>query len=351
MFVIKSQAKINLCFSIKALERKERLMNRQDFYLGLALELNTLKVPPELINTHIDQFKLYLQTLSEEEAEKQIASFGDIKDLAKNIYRLLCGDDHTAEAINPIETETLYDVFRVEEEEEAIHEQSVLADDAHSPYPSPSIMNEPDILQTELNEIEFQLDFDLNDEQDYIAPDPTVFDEVNEQQAEDPKEQEPSIEEIFNESQLIFPTNEPSLFGENNSALFWILFILTLPITAPLFILVMSLFGFLYIITTLLLTISFACIFIAALSGAAITLTGGLYGITQLRSGNLPIGLFELGLALAIAGGTLLVCFIFSLLSFKLIPKLFGLLTKLLRFFLQKLLSLIAILKKECAQR
>ena len=95
MFVIKSQAKINLCFSIKALERKERLMNRQDFYLGLALELNTLKVPPELINTHIDQFKLYLQTLSEEEAEKQIASFGDIKDLAKNIYRLLCGDDHT----------------------------------------------------------------------------------------------------------------------------------------------------------------------------------------------------------------------------------------------------------------
>lgn len=47
-------------------------MNRQDFYLNLALELNMLKVPPELINTHIDQFKSYLQTLSEEEADSKL---------------------------------------------------------------------------------------------------------------------------------------------------------------------------------------------------------------------------------------------------------------------------------------
>ncbi|MCI8332667.1 MAG: hypothetical protein HFE78_07565 [Clostridiales bacterium] len=330
-------------------------MNRQDFYLGLALELNTLKVPPELINTHIDQFKLYLQTLSEEEAENQIASFGDIKDLARNIYRLLCGDDHTVESLNPVESETLYDVFRVENEEQSTHEQAAFSSDMTSSYQDSSFINEPETSQAELNEIEFQLDFDLNDEQAYIAPDPAVFDEVNEQQEMPPelKKEEPSIEEIFNESQLNFPIDEPnsSLFGENNSALFWVLFILTLPITAPIFILIMSLFGFMYIITALLVTISFACIFATALTGAAITLTGGLYGITQLRSGNLPIGLFELGLALAIAGGTLLLCFIFSLLAFKLIPKLFGLITRLLRLFLDKLLSVIAVLKKECAQR
>ncbi|MCI8589415.1 MAG: ECF transporter S component [Clostridiales bacterium] len=325
-------------------------MNRQDFYLGLALELNTLKVPPELINTHIDQFKLYLQTLTEEEAENQIASFGDIKDLAKNIYRLLCGDDHTVETMNSVQNETVYDVFRVEEGE-STREQSSYSPDLVSPDSAPILTEDSPLA---LDEIELQLDFDLNDDQEYITPDPTVFDEVNDQQhTEEPEDEEPSFEEIFNESQLIFPMDEPrsSLFGENNSALFWILFILTLPITAPLFIVAMALFGFMYIVVALLTAFFCACIFISALAGAAVTLTGGLYGITQLRSGNLPIGLFELGLALVIAGGTFLACCVFSLLSFKLTPKLFGLLTKLLRLFLDKLLSLIATLKKECAQR
>lgn len=129
------------------------------------------------------------------------------------------------------------------------------------------------------------------------------------------------------------------------------LFVITLPITVPLFITVMSVFGFAYILAGLLTGVTFAAIFATALCGAAVTLIGGLYGITQLNTGNLAIGLFELGLSLAIAGGTILLCFIFYLLSIKLFPKLFYLLTRLLRFFLDKLITLIAKLKKECAHR
>lgn len=343
-------------------------MNRQDFYLNLALELNMLKVPPELINTHIDQFKSYLQTLSEEEAEQQIASFGDVKDLAKNIYRLLCGDDHDSSAgSDAAENDTVYDAFRVDDDivgeekqegqEENEPEFEIVADEVdvyaedfdglaqQQPVSEPAA--ESGFPRSSAAQL--QLDFDIGDEKNYVMPDPDIFEQAKEQSK---AEQAPApIEEIFDENQLIFPIENKSGFSENNSALFWVLFVITLPITVPLFITVMSVFGFAYILAGLLTGVTFAAIFATALCGAAVTLIGGLYGITQLNTGNLAIGLFELGLSLAIAGGTILLCFIFYLLSIKLFPKLFYLLTRLLRFFLDKLITLIAKLKKECAHR
>lgn len=340
-------------------------MNRQDFYLNLALELNMLKVPPELINTHIDQFKSYLQTLSEEEAEQQIASFGDVKDLAKNIYRLLCGDDHDSSAVNDAaESDTVYDAFRVDEsnageegQEDKEPEFEIVADkvDDYAESLTNSVLQPPasgpsaESDHPHSSAAQLQLDFDIGDEQDYVLPDPDIFEQAIEQS----KAEQTSvpIEEIFDENQLIFPIESKTGLNGNNSALFWVLFVITLPITVPLFITVMSVFGFAYILAGLLTGVTFAAIFACALCGAAVTLIGGLYGITQLNTGNLAIGLFESGLSLVIAGGTILLCFIFYLLSIKLFPKLFYLLTRLLRFFLDKLITLIAKLKKECAHR
>ncbi len=328
-------------------------MNRQDFYLNLALELNQLKVPPELINTHIDQFKQYLQTLTEEDAEKQIASFGDVKKLAANIYRLLCGSD--APAAEEVQSrpdeppETVYDAFRVEDGEP---EEPGITAPASSELP----IQETPILppEEEIAEDALELDFNIFDLEEYVAPDPALFEEPG---SASPTPAAPAdgpadvrTPEVRTGRQA--PAEESiKLFHGNNSPLFWILFCITLPITLPLFIGIMAAFGFTYLIIALLVAITFILIFAVAIAGALLALTGGLYGVGRLRAANAAIGLFELGLAVAITGATILLAYIFTQLSLRLLPKLFVYLTRLLRFFLRHLLLLIQKIKKECAHK
>lgn len=365
-------------------------MNRQDFYLNLALELNNLKVPPELINTHIDQFKQYLQTLSEADAEKQIASFGDVKLLAANIYRLLCGgEDAPAPAKKtPVKTEeeSVYDAFRVEEEDEDIvtllddttvvpSEQNDIdaVDDSPvdiptGPIASPAESSPPPTAEEAVPAEEedaggeqLEMDFGIYDTGGYVAPDPAAFGDIpssadtvimdaplpkntvsGESSAEE--DEEPFTEFTFED----LPKRRERSTG--GLILFYSSFILTLPVTLTLFAVSMALFGVLYLVLGLATGLFFALIFGTAVAGALFALSGGLYGVGQLNVGGRAIGLFELGLALVIVGVTILVCFLFSMISLKWLPALLKYLTVFLRFYLSKLLTLFKYLKGRCEQ-
>lgn len=349
-------------------------MNRQDFYLNLALELNKLKVPPELINTHIEQFKQYLQTLSEEDAEKQIASFGPVADLAGNIYRLLSGDSAPAPARAEKEPEeSLYDAFRVEEEPDAVDlaiEEIESEGGAGDDYPVddyPTDAPAPDtasadtvVFDSATEEPTLDLDFDILDTEGYVSPDLSLFededlgeneslpaaDETPEKINEEPVEDEEPFEEFTFDD---LPKHVPE--KNKGGVLFWGLFTLALPITAPLFITIMALFGFTYVLIALLVALTFISIFACAIAGALLALTGGLYGVTQLSAGAMAIGLFELGMAITIAGITILCSYLLSLLSLRGLPMLFKWLTMLLRLFLRSLLNLIDYLKGRCKRR
>ncbi len=360
-------------------------MNRQDFYLNLALELNNLKVPPELINTHIEQFKQYLQTLSEADAEKQIASFGDVKLLAANIYRLLCGGDDTPAPAKKTpaksEEESVYDAFRVEEEEEDLvtlledttvvpSEQNDInaIDDSPIDAPiqpteeaviTPLVAQEPMQTEEEADGEQLEMDFGIYDTGGYVAPDPTAFGDTVPgadtiiMDAPLPKstvsaesavaeEEEPFTEFTFED----LPKRKERSTG--GLVLFYTLFILTLPLTFTLFSVSMALFGVLYLVLGLATGLFFALIFGTAVAGALFALSGGLYGVGQLNAGGRAIGLFELGLALVIVGVTILVCFLFSTISLKWLPALLKYLTVFLRFYLSKLLTLFKYLKGRC---
>lgn len=353
-------------------------MNRQDFYLNLALELNKLKVPPELINTHIEQFKQYLQTLSEEDAEKQIASFGPVADLAGNIFRLLSGDSAPAPAKAEKDSEeSLYDAFRVEEDPDAValaieemeSEGAATDDYPVDDYPAeapaqdaPSadtVIFDPAAEEVPL-ELDLDLDFDILDTEGYVSPDLSLFedgdrgenetpptpDETPEKTNEEPVTDEEPFEEFTFED---LPKHVPE--KNKGGVMFWGLFTLALPVTAPLFIAIMALFGFTYVLIGLLVAVTFISIFACAIAGALLALTGGLYGVTQLSAGAMAIGLFELGMAITIAGITILCSYLLSLLSLRALPMLFKWLTRLLRLFLQSLLNLIDHLKGRCKRR
>ena len=372
-------------------------MTRQEFYLGLALELNKLGVPPELINTHIDQFKAYLDTLSEDEADRQIAGFGDVRTLAGNIYRLLCGTPDAPVPASEPEDEGVYSAFRVEEEEddEMPSEDEITTDYAAiaREYGEPVYVPDTAYAQPETapDEIEFDeseyeqvpfvsdesyegcdADFETSSDtftaydsyprpeqeeqgegkEDYVYPDTDAF--------ESESEEDPELEALVRELPEILRTTEDELvprdrhvgvLTQNNTPLFWILFVVTLPITLPLFVISMALFGFAYLILGILDLAAFAGIFASAIGGAVLALTGGLYGVSCLRSGALAVGLFELGLALVIVGLTVLCSYLCSILALRAIPALFKLLTRFLCFFLDKLLLLIEKIKKECARK
>ena len=336
-------------------------MTRQDFYIKLALELNNRKVPPELINTHIDQFKSYLESLSEEEAEKQIESFGPLGELADNIYKLLCGDE-------PVETaasdDTVYDPYIVESENEKedvtvvsdveVSEESAQIDDFlvelfddDEKKPSGD-EHKSNVNKKETEKKAESINFDVSNPDDYLAPDLNAFSNDNIPAA--PAELDDAgkvLEEI--DIDKIYEENKNKI--GKGSVRFWVIAILTLPITLPLFVSIMALFGFLYLIITLLVSATFISIFASAISGSALTLASCVYGVLQVRTGVFPIGIYEIGLGLCVAGITLLVSMFFYVLSLKLLPKLYRYLTKLLSLFLNGLLSLIAKIQKECAAK
>lgn len=383
-------------------------MNRQDFYLNLALELNNLKVPPELINTHIDQFKQYLQTLSEADAEKQIASFGDVKALAANIYRLLCGDDapepvNKAPAKNEQNEESVYDAFRVEDDDEDIvtllgdtsvvnnettdinnindrptrtrakkefipkpMPQPLPATDATVQFPvSEAVPFSPDAELSEdaTDGTQIAMDFGNVETVNYVTPDPDVFDDVvlssdtviidspvqNATPEQFPIPSSDSDEEEFAEFTFedLPKRKERSVGG---LILFYFLFILTLPLTLSVFVLSMGLFGALYMTFGVLTGAFFVLIFATAVAGALLALSGGLYGVGQMNAGGGAIGMFELGLSLIIIGVTIFACFLFSMLSLKWIPALLRCITKLLKIYLNSLIRLFTTMKGRFAK-
>lgn len=333
-------------------------MTRQDFYIKLALELNNRKVPPELINTHIDQFKSYLDSLNEEEAEKQIESFGPLGELADNIYKLLCGD--TPPEVPHVE-DTVYDPYMVEPETEkddipvsgveATKDSAPIDDFLVGLFDDGEVIPKDNKAKPPVNKTEKKpekIDFDVSNPDDYISPDLSAF-------SNDDTPTAPA--QIDDGGKVIEEIDIDKIYEENKnkigkgSVLFWVIAVLTLPITLPLFISVMALFGFMYLTITLLVASTFMAIFASAISGSALTLSAFVYGALQVRTGFFPIGIYEIGLGLCAAGITLIVSIIFYVLSLKLLPILYKYLTKLLSLFLNGILTLIAKIQKECAAK
>lgn len=127
--------------------------------------------------------------------------------------------------------------------------------------------------------------------------------------------------------------------------LFWVLFILTLPITVPIFATIWTLFGIMYVVVTALI-VGFVGAMVAVVGiGTALTLVGLIFGIIKCFS-QLPIGLFEIGFAVAIAGVTMLVSVLIYNLAVRFIPRLYSLIAHFARFVWDSIVGLYYFCKK-----
>ncbi len=134
------------------------------------------------------------------------------------------------------------------------------------------------------------------------------------------------------------------------SPLFWTLFILTLPITVPLFLAICAVFGVLYVAVTALI-IAFTGAMIATVAcGTALALVGIIYGATQCFKA-LPIGLFEIGVGIALGGVTMLVSVLLYNIAVRFIPRLYKVVNRFGAWVFGGIGKLYTNLKKECGKK
>lgn len=134
------------------------------------------------------------------------------------------------------------------------------------------------------------------------------------------------------------------------SPLFWILFILTLPITLPLLLAVCAVFGVLYVAVTALI-VAFSGVMVGVVAcGTALALVGIIYGATECFK-NLPTGLFEIGVGVAIGGATMLVSVLLYNVAIRFTPRLYKLVNRFGGWVFGGIGQIYTNIKKECGKK
>jgi len=130
------------------------------------------------------------------------------------------------------------------------------------------------------------------------------------------------------------------------SPVFWILFILTLPITVPIIASVGFAFVAVFAAMAILIVGFFALLAVDIIAGTALSLVGIIYGITQTFT-VVPIGLYEIGIGIIIGGAAMLIGILIYNIARRLLPFLCGKWYDFFGFCCRQLKKLFNHLKKE----
>lgn len=134
------------------------------------------------------------------------------------------------------------------------------------------------------------------------------------------------------------------------SPLFWTLFVLTLPITIPLLLVICAVFGILYVaVTALIVAFSGAMVAMVA-CGTAVALIGIIYGATECFK-NPPIGLFEIGVGIAVGGVTMLISVLLYNIAVRFTPRLYKLVNRFGGWVFGGIGQIYTNIKKECGKK
>ena len=135
-----------------------------------------------------------------------------------------------------------------------------------------------------------------------------------------------------------------------NTVLFWSVFAISLPVTLPVLTVVFSLFAAAFVSCAALIVALVVSIVAIVIAGTGVSLVGIIYGVTQTFEA-LPIGLFEIGFGIIIAGCSMLAGILIYNLAVRLLPFVMRYLTILFKFTLRKIRGLFRLAKRECAKR
>ena len=157
---------------------------------------------------------------------------------------------------------------------------------------------------------------------------------------------EEEFDEIIGDDDLLPPETVATARGKR---IFWTVFAVSLPLSAALLLLYFGVFGAAFAALCSLIILLVAALIGGVAAGTALSLTGIVYGITQLISAaSSAPGLYEIGLGVGIAGAVMFAGILIYNLAIRLIPLLIRCLATLFRFCTGELRSVFHRAKEAC---
>lgn len=344
-------------------------MDRQEFYLQLVNKLTELGIEQGIAQKHVRKIDKFFAGLSEEEIEKRIDDLGNADDFAKSMYEII-QDKSSAAVVKEAQAGNVDDKNNISEShasldfdkndpskvDEIVFEESdqnkdnVVLDSAEKVHDieeldisvsrHSAISDLDDIFGKEISHDEIDNEISYGERMSNKAQLSSLYnDRLN-----DSFTDETLIMDSSAFKKVLSPEQEKRI--KNNKILFWTSLVLTSPIWIFALIIVALILGCIFFAVGAL---TLACVVLmvgSAAAGTGTALFGIIYGITQLSVR--PVGLYEIGLGIMIAGVTMIVGILLYNFIIRIMPIAYKYIIKFSKFVINKIKELFEYIKKEC---
>ncbi len=302
-------------------------MDKQTFYNELSDRLLKLGLSREYIERHLAQFDSYFDGKNDDEISKEIAKLGDLDKVAARIKRM------TEKAI-----------IEAQEENEAMNDQQ---------HNEAVIINRTeDIDNDDIGAVSVSFDEENLSDDDMHVFESSVHNEQIIDSANEPSGLEPHgtkrgvTIKTDNQSSITSAPIDPSVI-EKNRRKFWLIFAATLPITVALIAATAAAFGFVFFLIAVVMLIAIGALIAVTAAGTLVSVFGLIFGASQMLS-NVPVGLYECGVAIMIGAVAIAVGILVYNFAVRLMPLAAKLLLSFAHYVARKYRELYVYLKKEC---
>lgn len=293
--------------------------DKQSFLEKLTAALTDRGISEADIAPYIEQFDRFYDRMLNDDA-KTSGALADVDGIADNIAAQV---SDRYDAINRLAERTMA-VDAVTDD--ADYENAVEIDDTDMPT-----------AEAEIVELTDDEEYEIVEEAEEMALIPAeMLDEI-----------EPEAADEITES-----TRLPDYIPEEeipNSKMFWILFGVSLPITVPLALVVLGIFGLMWGALVGIIVGAIATLAAVVTAGTAVALVGIIYGVVQLFT-SVATGVYEIGIGIVIAGIVLALGILLYNFAVRLVPILIKLVWKLFKYVFGRLKELFNYLRKESAK-
>jgi uncharacterized membrane protein len=243
-------------------------MDKQTFYSELTSRLKNLGIPDDFISRNIAQFDAHFRGKSDEQIKAEIAKLGDLDKVAMRIKKM---------------TDKVIEEARLEQE----------SNDANVVTEKPEIQAQQHVKAEPASN-------NNEDRQEYTSNRRNQDEDELIEYA--PQEEQVHIrsEKLANERRNSIKNApiDPEVLSKNRKK-FWLLFILTLPLTAITLAIIGSAFALTFFAIAVVILISVGVLVLITALGTVASIIGLIFGVSQMMS-SLPIGLYECGIAICI---------------------------------------------------
>ncbi len=298
-------------------------MDKQTFYAELTERLLNIGLSHEFIDRHLAQFDGYFKGKNDAEIEAEIAKLGDLDKVAARIKRMTEKAIKEAEQENASKQQAPVIVNREENEVKA--EEEVVTPDADA-----SVVIDDDVIVFE------KVD----------AEEPQIDNLEQDKQPEAHGTKRGEITPSDSNASITSAPIDPEVI-EQNRRKFWTMFAVALPVTLAIIAGTVFGFGLMFFAVAIVILMSICALIFVTAAGTLVSVFGLIFGVSQMIS-NVPIGLYECGVAIMIGAFSLAIGILVYNFAVRFMPIVAKWLLNFVHYVIRKYREIYVNIKKEC---